>query len=94
MRGAKRYFLNQAFSKNPTVNFPSHGAGFATNWKPSLRTGNLALEFPISRGLKAMHQVDFSLDSNALFGTLQAAYSFTGMDGKGCTSADHGLGGR
>ena len=35
LRGAKRYFLNQAFSNNPTVNLPSYGAGLAANWDPN-----------------------------------------------------------
>jgi hypothetical protein len=92
MRGAKRYFLNQAFSNNPTVNFPSYGAGFATNWKPS---ENWELSAGISniQGVDGDAQVDFSLDSKALFGTLQAAYSFTGMDGKGARLQIMGWGG-
>ena len=82
MRGAKRYFLNQAFSSNPTVNFPSYGAGFAANWNPNSRwefTGGISN----IQGVEGDAQVDFSLDSSALFGTIQAAYSFTGLDGKG-----------
>ena len=92
MRGAKRYFLNQAFSSNPTVNFPSYGAGFATNWKPS---ENWELSAGISniQGVDGDAQVDFSLNSNALFGTVQAAYSFTGMDGKGARLQIMGWGG-
>ena len=92
MRGAKRYFLNQAFSNNPTVNFPSYGAGFATNFKPS---ENWELSAGISniQGVDGDAQVDFSLDSKALFGTLQAAYSFTGMDGKGARLQIMGWGG-
>lgn len=81
MRGAKRYFLNQAFSSDPTVNFPSYGAGFATNWKPNERWEFTAGISNI-QGVEGDVQVDFSLDSNALFGAVQAAYSFTGLDGK------------
>ena len=82
MRGAKRFFLNQAFSNNPTVNFPSYGAGFATNWKPVERWEFTAGISNI-QGVEGDTQVDFSLDSNALFATVQAAFNFTGMDGKG-----------
>ena len=81
MRGAKRYFLNQAFSSDPTVNFPSYGAGFAANWKPNERWEFTAGISNI-QGVEGDVQVDFSLDSNALFGAVQAAYSFTGLDGK------------
>lgn len=35
LRSAKRYFLNQAFSANPAIFFPSHGAGFVVQWKDS-----------------------------------------------------------
>jgi porin len=82
MRGAKRYFLNKAFSSNPTVNFPSYGAGFATNWKPNDRW-ELTVGFSNIQGVEGDAQVDFSLDSNALFGSIQAAYGFTGLNGKG-----------
>ncbi len=81
LRGAKRFFLNQAFSSNPTVNFPSYGAGFATHWKPNDRwelTGGISN----IQGIEGDAQIDFSLDSTALFGAIQAGYSFTGMDGK------------
>ena len=33
LRSAKRYFLNYAFSNNPTVAFPGFGAGFVVQWK-------------------------------------------------------------
>jgi hypothetical protein len=33
LRSAKRFFLSQAFSDNPTVNFPSYGAGFVAGFK-------------------------------------------------------------
>ena len=82
LRGAKRYFLNQAFSSNPTVNFPSYGAGLAANWKP-----NDSWEFTggVSnvQGVADDAQVDFSIDSDALFGTVQGSYGFKGLDEKG-----------
>jgi porin len=34
-RSAKSFFLNSAFSDNPAVAFPDHGAGFATLVKPA-----------------------------------------------------------
>lgn len=92
VRGAKRYFLNQAFSSNPTVNFPSYGAGLAANWKPGERWEFTAGISNI-QGVEGDAQVDFSLDSNALFGAIQAAYSFSGMDGKGARLQLMGWGG-
>src|SRR5210317_933938 len=81
MRGAKRYFLNQAFSDNPTVNFPSYGAGLAAKWKP-----NDSWEFTggVSnvQGVADDVEVDFSFDSDALFGTVQGSYGFKGLDEK------------
>ena len=82
LRGAKRYFLNQAFSNNPTVNFPSYGAGFAANWKPNDRW-ELTAGISNIQGVEGDAQIDFSLDSTALFGTIQADYNFTGLDGRG-----------
>ena len=92
MRGAKRYFLNQAFSSNPTVNFPSYGAGFATNWKPNDRW-ELTAGISNIQGVEGDAQVDFSLNSDALFGTVQAAYNLTGLDGKGARLQLMGWGG-
>ena len=92
LRGAKRYFLNQAFSSNPTVNFPSYGAGFATNWKPNDRWEFTAGISNI-QGVEGDAQVDFSLDSSALFGTVQAALNFKGMDGRGARLQLMGWGG-
>jgi hypothetical protein len=92
MRGAKRYFLNQAFSSNPTVNFPSFGAGFVTTWKPTDRW-ELSAGISNIQGVEGDAQVDFSLDSSALFGTIQAAYSFMGLDGKGARLQIMGWGG-
>ncbi|NNK56618.1 MAG: hypothetical protein HKP44_04840 [Desulfofustis sp.] len=92
MRGATRYFLNQAFSSNPTVNFPSYGAGFASDWKPNERW-ELTAGISNIQGVEGDAQVDFSLDSNALFGTIQAIYNFKGLDGKGSRVQLMGWGG-
>jgi hypothetical protein len=92
MRGAKRYYLNKAFSSNPTVNFPSYGAGFAINWKPN-ELWELTGGISNIQGVEGDSQVDFSLDSNALFGTIQVVYNFTGLDGRGARLQLMGWGG-
>lgn len=82
MRSAKRFFLNKAFSDNPTINFPSYGAGFAMHWKPAkgweLTGGGSNIQ-----GTEADKVVSFSLGSTALFGTIQAVYNFNGVDDRG-----------
>ena len=81
MRSAKRFFLNRAFSDNPTVNFPSYGAGFVATWKPSgawdFSGGGSNIQ-----GTNDDEFVNFGLDSTALFGALQTAYNFTGLGGR------------
>ena len=78
LRNAKRFFLNQAFSDNPTINFPSYGAGFAVNWKPHENWEIIGGGSNI-QSTDGDEQVDFSLDSTALFGTIQVAYNFKGV---------------
>lgn len=81
LRSAKRFFLNKAFSNNPTVSFPSYGAGFAARWRPAENweiTGGASN----IQGTEEEQYVDLSLDSTALFGTLQVAYNFTGIGNK------------
>lgn len=78
LRSAKRFFLNQAFSDNPTVNFPSYGAGLTAYLKPDSRWEFTAGISNI-QGVEGEEQVDFRLDSDALFGTVQAAYNFKGI---------------
>lgn len=77
-RSAKRSFLNEAFSDNPTVAFPSFGAGFAASWKP-----NEFWEFGGGgsniQGIDNDSKVDFKLGSSAMFGTVQIAYNFNGI---------------
>jgi len=81
LRSAKRFFLNQAFSDNPTVEFPSFGAGFTAHWKP-----NEYWEFGGGgsniQGVEDDSKVNFKLDSSALFGTVQIAYNFSGLGDK------------
>lgn len=81
MRSAKRFFLNQAFSTNPTVNFPSYGAGFIAQWQANDRwyftVGGSNIQ-EIEEG----KEVDLSLTSEALFESFQASYIFQGVGGK------------
>ena len=69
MRSAKRFFLNKAFSDNPTINFPSYGAGFTMHWKPGkgweLTGGGSNIQ-----DTEADEVVNFSLGSTALFGSI------------------------
>lgn len=78
LRSAKRFFLNQAFSDNPTISFPSYGAGFNFTWKPNdileITGGGSNIQ-----GTEGDTQVDFGIDSSALFGTIQAIYNFKGI---------------
>jgi len=78
LRGAKRFFLNEAFSDNPTVNFPSFGAGFSAKWRP-VKRWEIAGGASNIQGVEGEHYVDFSLDSKALFGAMQVAYNFKGI---------------
>lgn len=78
LRGAKRFFLNQLFSDNPTALFPTYGAGFIAHWKDSqgwsLTGGGSNIQ-----ETKKGEAVDLSIDSSALFGSLQASYTFKGI---------------
>ena len=81
LRSAKRYFLNQAFSANPTVAFPDYGAGFTAQWKD---TGNWDLSVGASN-IQALDQSgDINLDfsSTAIFYIAQGGYNFTGYAGR------------
>ena len=80
-RSAKRFFLNEAFSDNPTVSFPSFGAGFAANWKPN-ESWELGGGGSNIQGVEGDSKVDFKLDSSDLFGTIQIAYNFSGLGNK------------
>jgi hypothetical protein len=81
LRGAKRFFLNQLFSSNPTVAFPSYGAGFIAQWRGdngwSLTGGGSNIQ-ETEQG----QAVDLSIDSSALFGSLQTSYAFKGIANK------------
>jgi porin len=81
LRGAKRYFLNQIFSSNPTINFPSFGAGFVGYWKGS-DNWDLVGGGSNIQGTEQGTNVDFNLNSTALFSSLQGGYRFQGFNGK------------
>ncbi len=78
LRSAKRYFLNEAFSLNPSVAFPSYGAGFTVLWKD---TGNwdFAVGGSNIQGTDKDQTINFSLTSSALFYTTQGGYNFAGF---------------
>ena len=78
LRSAKRYFLNEAFSLNPSLAFPSYGAGFTVQWKD---TGNwdLAIGGSNIQGTEEDQTISFSLTSSALFYTAQGGYNFAGF---------------
>ncbi|MEN8200471.1 MAG: carbohydrate porin [Thermodesulfobacteriota bacterium] len=78
MRSGKRYFLNQAFSDNPAVGFPSYGAGVTTQW----RIDNV---WDLSAGISNIQQsenpdkISMGFTSTANFITAQAGYNFSGF---------------
>ena len=81
LRSAKRFFLNEAFSDNPTVNFPSYGAGFTATFKPNENWDFVAGGSNI-QGTEGDKEIDFGFDSSALFWTVQAACNFTWIGDK------------
>ena len=82
LRGAKRFFLNQLFSSNPSVNYPSFGAGLVGYWKV-----NDNWEFTAGgsniQGTDNSANVDFKINSTALFTTVQGVYRFAQQTGEG-----------
>lgn len=80
LRSAKRYFLNKAFSDNPTIGFPGYGAGFTLQWK-SEGSWDLSLGGSNMQGTDESKQVSLrlNLDSSALFYTIQGGYNFKGL---------------
>ncbi len=78
LRSAKKFFLNQIFSANPSIAFPSYGAGFTVQWQD---TGNWDLGFGGSniQETDQEKEINFSLNSSALFYTLQGGYNFQGF---------------
>ncbi len=82
LRNSKRYFLNQAFAKNPAVNFPSYGAGAVGSLKIGDRWGFVSGISNIQGTDQLKGEIDLSLTSTALFITLQSSYSFNGFGAK------------
>ena len=78
LRSAKQYFLNQAFSGDPSIAFPSYGTGFTVQWQD---TGNWDLGIGGSniQGTDQAEVINFSLTSSALFYTGQGGYNFEGF---------------
>ncbi len=78
LRSAKRYFLNQIFSANPAVAFPSYGTGFTVKWQDT-RNWDVALGGSNIQGTDQDQEINLSLSSSALFYTIQGGYNFTGF---------------
>jgi len=78
LRSAKRYFLNQMFSGNPSVGFPDFGAGVTAQWRS-------AAGWDLSAGLSNIQQIEqrreINLDfaSTAMFAVLQGGMVFQGL---------------
>ena len=77
LRSAKRYFLNQIFSANPSVAFPSYGAGFTAQWKDT-ENWDLSVGGSNIQGRSEDEEINLNLDSSALFYTAQGGLNFTG----------------
>lgn len=77
-RSAKRYFLNFAFSDNPSINFPKYGAGLVLQWNPNERWELIGGGSNIQG--TSQNDIDFGIDSTALFKSGQVRYQFAGDD--------------
>ncbi len=82
LRSAKRYFLNQVFSADPSVAFPSYGTGFTVQWQD---TGNWDITAGGSniQGTDQSEKINLSLSSSALFYAAQGGYNFKGFGERG-----------
>ena len=78
LQSAKQYFLNEAFSLNPSVAFPSYGTGFTMRWQDA---GNwdIAVGGSNIQGTDQTEEINLSLTSSALFYTAQGGYNFKGF---------------
>ncbi len=79
MRSDKHYLLNKAFSANPTVAFPSYGAGFTAKWQQGEKWDFSFGGSNIQGTDYDAQYVSLSLTSTALFVTAQAGYNFNGL---------------
>ncbi len=77
LRSAKRYFLNQAFSANPTVAFPDYGAGCTVQWKDN-RNWDLSVGVSNIQALDQTEDINLDFSSTAFFYIAQGGYNFTG----------------
>lgn len=80
-RSAKKYFMNYIFSSNPSVNFPSYGAGVVLQWNPN-ESWELIGGASNIQGTEQGKDVDFGIDSTALFESAQLRYRITDEDGR------------
>jgi hypothetical protein len=79
MRSAKHILVNNAFSNNPTVAFPSYGAGFTMLWNEEDRW-DFAVGLSNIQGTDyTTEYVSFGLTSTALFVIAQGGYNFDGF---------------
>jgi hypothetical protein len=78
LESAKRYALNDIFSANPAIGFPSYGAGFTVQWKDT-RNWDLAIGASNIQGNDTDKEISFSLSSSALYYNAQGGYDFKGF---------------
>ena len=81
LRSAKRYFLNQAFSANPSVSFPAYGAGGTVQWKDN-RNWDLSIGASNIQALDQTEDINLDFSSTAFFYIAQGGYNFTGYAGR------------
>jgi len=77
LRSSKRFFLNQVFSANPSVAFPSYGAGFAVQWKDT-RNWDFSIGGSNIQGTGKDDAINLQLNSS-LFYTAQGSTIFSGI---------------
>ncbi|MEP4076718.1 carbohydrate porin [Haloferula sp.] len=75
LRGAKRSYLNQAFSTNPAVAFPSFGTGITM--KVEKKSGfDFTIGASTVQGTENGGDVSFDFDSDEIFSAIQVGYDF------------------
>lgn len=80
LRGAKRAFLNQAFSSNPAVPFPRFGAGATLHWKHDSGF-DLTIGATTMQATKGGDQIDLDFGTSDFFEAIQFGYDFAGRGG-------------
>ncbi len=81
LRSSKRYFFNQIFSDNPSIAFPSYGAGGLAQWKDD-RNWDVSIAVSNMQGTDEEERVSLSLDSSALFYNVQGGLNFAGRENR------------